>query len=120
MTFITSERYKEELKRNLSFCHKFRSVPRSFQKELVPDTVPQKGTSSRNVRYLNEVLERTGYVHIIILLISSILFWTFYNILAYLAFSMFFLTFLWPSQKDKIKQKVENIKVPLLFYFMTM
>ena len=59
MTFITSERYKEELKRNLSFCHKFRSVPRSFQKELVPVTVPQKGTSSRNVRYLNEVLERT-------------------------------------------------------------
>ena len=59
MTFITSERYKEELKRNLSFCHKFRSVPRSFQKELVPVPVPQKGTSSRNVRYLNEVLERT-------------------------------------------------------------
>ena len=64
MTFITSERYKEELKRNLSFCHKFRSVPRSFQKELVPVTVPQKGTSSRNVRYLNEVLEHTAHQHI--------------------------------------------------------
>ena len=60
MTFITSERYKEELKRNLSFCHKFRSVPRSFQKELVPVTVPQKGTSSRNVQYLNEFLQRTA------------------------------------------------------------
>ena len=39
----------------------YRSVPRSFKKELVPVQFLKKGTSSRNERSFTQFLEMTAY-----------------------------------------------------------